>query len=733
MSGRWIWMAWSALATLLIAVFSTASVAAEERLYLVRDGQPRIAIVRGTVDDFAAERLAQGLTPPGSAAITVREADGQPLPQVACTVLVGSAESNPLLGKVAAELRLDIAPDRLTDQGYLARWVRHQGRDWLILAGGGRDGAIHAVVDLLNWRVQHDGRSLWLAPLDSRQIPRFRYRWFWNWDNRMDWGGPGEPVTVMGGGTYRKLPEAFLIDCKRCVDYMADHKFNGLVLWGFLRDAHGGVEAGKELCRYASRRGVRILPGVGTSGYAGYYYQGKNEFNADTWLTQHPELRAVEKNGKPHAAPCPSKQANQDWLDRGAQWLFHEFQVGGANLEMGDFFVCYCNDCKRARAAIQSDEPDYYKDMAISHMVTLKTMRRLAPDAWLSYATYTGYTASMATRPPKFLAMIPDDAICQWTLTGMAPRWPVDMRPMARHNLGYLHWCNSSTHTEDDFYLEQVQAICRDAAGSGFEGLDTYGELSDERPNAELFYLAWEAFLWDPTMTVERFVDERLGRLYGGVQAARVVPEVARLVATRGRREQADNLAKARQLVRAARPIASADGRLHWDRLDAYLDRQEESMRAKRAEQARRMTAAKAGRKIAVRSVRASDEDVERKWFAAKAIDGNVDEPAGYWLTRRTTPKRAWLELSLAEPSRVNRVVLFHQLNAGHYRSLDYTVSVRQDGRWKPVVSVRNNQEPGWVVHEFEPITTDAVRLEITRSAHAARMGVGEMEVRLVE
>lgn len=737
MAGRLACVARSTATTLIAAALAAAladtSSAAEERLHLVRDGQPCVTIVRGTVDDFAAERLARGLTPQGGSGPEVRLSDGRPLPQDGCVVLVGSAESNPLLGKTAAELHLDIGPSTLTDQGYVARRVRHQGRDWLILAGGGRDGAIHAVVDLLNWRLQGDGRNRWLTTLDTRQVPRFRYRWLWNWDNRMEWGGPGKAVTVMGGGKYHKPPEAFLIDFKRCVDYMVDHKFNGLILWGFLRDTHGGVEASKELCRYASRRGVRILPGVGTSGYAGYYYEGKNEFNADTWLARHPELRAVERNGKPHAAPCPSKKANQDWLDRGAKWLFDEFQVGGANLEMGDFFVCYCDDCKRARAAIQSDEPDYYKDMAISHMITLKTMRRLKPEAWLSYATYTGYTAAMEKRPPKFLSMIPDDAICQWTLTGMAPRWPADVRPMARHNLGYLHWCNSSTNTEDDFYLDQIQAICRSAAASGFEGLDTYGELSDERPNAELFYLAWEAFLWDPAMSIERFVDERLGPLYGGVQAARVVPQVMRLVATRGLREQADNVTKARQLVQSARELASSDGCLRWDRLDKYLERQEQSMRAKREEQDRRRAAAQAGRKIAVRSVKASDEDAERKWFAAKAVDNNVDEPSGYWLTRRTNPKLAWLELSLAQPSRINRVVLFHQLNAGHYRSLDYTISVRQDGRWKPVVSVRNNQEPGWVTHVLEPVTTDAVRLEITRSAHAARMGIGEIELRVVE
>ena len=122
-----------------------------------------------------------------------------------------------------------------------------------------------------------------------------------------------------------------------------------------------------------------------------------------------------------------------------------------------------------------------------------------------------------------------------------------------------------------------------------------------------------------------------------------------------------------------------------------------------------------------------------RGWSAAKAIDGNVREPEGYWLTQRNAPKQAWLELTLAEPARIDRVVLFHQLNPGHYRSLDYTVAVRADGAWKPVVAVKGNQEAGWVVHGFDPVVTDAVRLEITRSAYNDRMGVGEIELRTVE
>jgi hypothetical protein len=362
-----------------------------------------------------------------------------------------------------------------------------------------------------------------------------------------------------------------LIDGKRCVDYMADHKFNGMILWGFLRDNHGGIEASQELCRYATARGVRILPGVGTSGYTGYYYEGKNEFNGDTWLAMHPELRAIDKDGKPRGAPCPSKTANQDWLDRGAAWLFKNFEIGGVNLEMGDFFVCHCDDCKRARAAIESNEPDYYKDMAISHMVTLKTMRKLAPEAWLSYATYTGYTGEMMKTPPKFLSMIPDDAICQWTLTRMAAKWDPALRPMAKHNLGYLHWGNVPSRSQNTFYLSEIKTICQQAAAAGFEGLDTYGELSDGRPNIEIAYLAWEAFLWNPDMTLDEFVSQRLARRYGGEKAARVLLEIIPLVRTAKEKANSENLARALALAESARSVATPEGKPQWDRLLAFL------------------------------------------------------------------------------------------------------------------------------------------------------------------
>ncbi len=708
------------------------SINADQPLWLVRDGQARCTIVAGKDDDFAGDRLRRWMADHSGVQVNVLQADSGPLPKKGCVVLVGSVVSNSWIRKLSDTLGLQASPQALTSQGYIAKRIHHDRRDWLLLAGGGRDGAIHAVADMINWHLTPANKGVSIGSCDTRQIPRMKYRWFWTWDHRMDWGGSGKVGKVMGGGgTYSKSPEAFLIDYKHCVDYMADHKFNGLIIWGFLRDTHGGVEASRELCRYASRRGIRILPGVGTSGYAGYYFEGDHRFNAGTWLAKHPELRSIARDGKPTDSPCPSNKANQDWLDDGAKWLFDNFEIGGVNLEMGDFLVCHCDVCKKARAAIQSKEPDYYKDMAISHMVTLKTMRKLAPEAWLSYATYTGYDAEMMRSPPKFISMIPKDAICQWTLTHMASRWPADVRPMTKHNVGYLHWCNSSTHTQDDFYLQSVLDICRNAAGAGFEGLDTYGELAPDRANVEIFYLAWEAFLWNPKMTVEQFVDQRLGRLYGGSEPALALLKVLPLVRTRKLREDPRNCLQACKLAEVALKEATPNGHPRWKRLIANLRSYADAATEQLEKQRRRAALARTGKRIDVASVKASDEE-SRGWNAAKAVDGNVKEPEGYWLTRKNNPKQAWLELTFAQPEKINRAVLFHQLNPGHYRSLDYSISVHLDGQWKQVVAIKDNQQAGWVAHAFPSVVTDKVRLDITRSAYGNRMGVGEFELRLV-
>ena len=140
------WTTWSVLVLTWCGLGS-----AEDRLWLVRDAAASATIIRGAEDDFAAERLQGWLAEKTGAQIEVRSTDREPPAGKGCVVLIGSLASNPLLRRIAGQLKLELDPQELTDQGYVARRVYHEGRHWLILAGGGRDGAIHAVVDLVHW------------------------------------------------------------------------------------------------------------------------------------------------------------------------------------------------------------------------------------------------------------------------------------------------------------------------------------------------------------------------------------------------------------------------------------------------------------------------------------------------------------------------------------------------------------------------------------------------------
>jgi hypothetical protein len=127
-------------------------------------------------------------------------------------------------------------------------------------------------------------------------------------------------------------------------------------------------------------------------------------------------------------------------------------------------------------------------------------------------------------------------------------------------------------------------------------------------------------------------------------------------------------------------------------------------------------------------SVTASSEQGDR-WPASKAIDGDTSEPEGIWQTLRDNPETAWLELQLVEPRTVKGVRIFHQKNAGYYRSIDYTIACWADGAWATVTTVEGNKETEWREHLFDPMRTGKMRITITKSEHGFRMGLNEVEL----
>lgn len=413
-----------------------------------------------------------------------------------------------------------------------------------------------------------------LLSLTAAALPQaLPQRVLWTWDNRMDWVNPGRAVSVMGGGRYTKDPGDYVRDYRALIDYLHDHTaFNGIIIWGFLRDTHGGVAAAQEVCDYAAARGVRVIPGVGTSGYEGYYYEGGHRYNISHWLREHPELRARDRQGKPLNALCPSKPENVRWLEEGCRWLLSTFRIGGINFEIGDFFVCYCDGCRAARAAIPGDAPDYYKDMALSTAPVARLAHELAPDAWLSYATYTGFTPQMAAAPPSWVSLVPPQTACQWTLTAMDGEqgWPAGLRPPTPLNTGYLHWGNKSTHSVNGFFVRRTAEVCRRAATAGFAGLTTYGEDPPSIFSMRLFYDAWSHFLTHPQDTVADYERGSLASWFDSpAEAHRLLEIVVPLEASGLTRATATTAARAVEQARAAAP--GEKSRAVWTDFAAFL------------------------------------------------------------------------------------------------------------------------------------------------------------------
>jgi hypothetical protein len=499
-----------------------------------------------TLDDLTGQKIE---------VVTQPAAGNRPL------ILIGDT-SNETVHRLAGRR----AP-QLTPQGILLLTASEGGRPVLLVAAGSASAVPGAAGELLNFRLDAGVGRASVGELDVVDNPALPYRIFWNWDHSTNWvrGVPGEQENGCEN-PYMKRGEDYLNDYRRVTDYMGEHKINGLIVWGFLRDTHGGAEASNKLVEFAATRGVRILPGIGSSGYGGFYYDGRNRFNADTWLAQgREELRFLDPDGnRLKNTICPSQPENQAWLQEGARWMFSEFpKLGGVNLEHGDFIYhgvfmsCQCQACRRSRAKTEND-PNFYFDMMYTQLPIIEASRKKRPDAWMTYATYTGFSpqelwqntdpSQVRSKVPRFVSRYPEEAICQWTYTNMVEgwgrlpeaevrkKWPAGLRPPTKHSIGLLHqgsqWHNSDIwwtqsqrqNNTGERYVdisELIRYSCSRCAEEGLEGLEILGEVSDASPANELNYLAFEEFAWHPRHTWDEFYRDRLARIYGSEEDAR--------------------------------------------------------------------------------------------------------------------------------------------------------------------------------------------------------------------
>ena len=522
-----------------------------DEFVLVGGGKPAVSIHSPGENEWAGRRLADRLRKLTGATVMVYT-DELPPESPAALVVIGTPASNPVVKAIAGD---DKRIGDLGDEGYLLKTAKWQERLVLVASGKTLAGVQHAISELVSWKLKlREGAAAVAGDLNESDKPALRYRVVWTWDGNCNWSPTFEETMklyvnenpAIGSMAVPYTPDGFRTHFTRAIDYLSDHKLNGLIVWGFLRDEHGGVEMGREISRYASRNNVRVLPGVcSQGGYGGFIYSQNNKFNLDVWLKQHPELRAQNEKGEPIASMIdPLKPMNQQWLRDGAEWLFTNLpDIGGINLENGDFMSCYSDECRAERAKPEND-PNCLWDMMVSQKPILEVAQRMRPDGWMTFASYIGFTEERvrvlgknAVFPPKFVQQTPSNAICQWTITGMttAKSWPTEVRPPAsrfKDEIGLLHhgsvwgapfdaarWWSEPGAWNDE-YSPLLPFICNRLAQAKMAGLVITGQNGDQCPAHELNYIALEYFSWHPDRTYEQFHSDRLALCYGSTERA---------------------------------------------------------------------------------------------------------------------------------------------------------------------------------------------------------------------
>jgi len=351
------------------------------------------------------------------------------------------------------------------------------------------------------------------APATQPEHP-MPYRILWTWDS---WLCDSENA------------DSYVSEYKALIDFMAEWDYNGVIIWGFLDDAHGGEKAAAEICTYAAGKGVRVLPGVGAGGYEGFHMTRGHKYNLPTFLKARPDLRAVTRSTNSPSGEwmCLYQPDAQKWLADGSKWLAENFRIGGVNIETNE--SDNIDVCEHAAAAIKA-EPSRLRyaasfyDLSVAVPVIYEQVRARHPDAWITYATY---------QPPwwqrkadgALLAKIPSPAIAQWNMEMSVNT--TDKPPVA-NNVSLIHSGGWSYHlyafprkwafTQYRCFnpdIEQARRFAASQHAMGMEGFVIGNAGSPKMPDNEIAYIAYAEFARDPKLTVEAFSKKFIARLYG--------------------------------------------------------------------------------------------------------------------------------------------------------------------------------------------------------------------------
>lgn len=424
-----------------------------------------------------------------------------------------------------------------------------------------------------------------------------RTRIFWTWDHSTAWALNRPGGHDLGASNeYGRGPEAFVADYSCLLRWCGQHGIDGVVVWGLLRDRHGGAEPVHRLCEVARECNVMLLAGIGLNAYGGVYYEGASEYSLERHLQAHPELYGVRPNGErmvfdfgtlgprlSHHA-CPSRPENQEFAQDSLRWLFETLDLAGVQMEAGDTGVCRCAQCEERREHPVSGFS--WDDMALMYPLAAEAIRSARQDAFIIAETYShpqpyegdaevpGFGEGVPPWAAACIGQFPEEVVVQWVCDQwVAPRnartW-TDAGvppPGPRGHMMRAHFGTFWHRYRHELAVDWIADMVAKSARHGFDAISLFGESSPFHTGAELNYLALADYgsAANPDVDVDSFLERTAGPLLGGPDLAREYLRFARLIDER--QEIAGALAEMRRIA------AGLDGRpaQRWVWLANYL------------------------------------------------------------------------------------------------------------------------------------------------------------------
>jgi hypothetical protein len=559
-------------------------------------GTTSVVILYGDEDENAATLLRDVLQPHFKNVKILKRSEGK-IKKGVLVIYLGSFASNPPAGEAFKSAGYSLDWNLLTEGSYLLKTTQKAGNMTVFVAGKDRVGTIYGTNDLKNYYFHFEADRVLLNELNLVERAQLKLRWFYHSPFRVN-GILGNQRST-GAASNNEVSgsnASSLEDLKGLVEFTSAARVNGLLVKGLFELSPGGSESIAEFCKYAMERGVRVIPVVTLGGGEGFLKQAGHPFGLASRVKSHPELCAVGPKGDSlRQTLCPSKSENQNWYREGLRWLHENFRFGGIHFDTSELRVCYCEDCKKARARMKGKDSDYFKDLARTVSFVAGVARSLDAGYWISYATGAGFNLVDLSRlpvpltsptgigpvpveseigfPPAFPQWIPEDTIAVWNLASMLEQqaWPSPFKAPAKHNIGQWDWGSPLQRAWQQLYFKRSQELIIQARSSNLEGLVVPVGRAVLFPVLQIDLLAFAEFAYNPATDPAFFIKTKLSWLYGGLEAVQPLSKLLGLLEDENGM-QPQNKSTALEVARQALESVRGSDKERWRRLITDLE-----------------------------------------------------------------------------------------------------------------------------------------------------------------